>query len=144
MLRDKRIRTKIEKKKRIKKEFVKIVTKKRRKKSINTIVKEEIAKIERNAIDLERSIQMKEALIFKKNVMKEAEAKITIRKIKIVSTKKRKSVEIVLKIEKRIIAAHVKEKKEAIIDLFIIKTLFILIHFHEIILIFCIKYFQFN
>ena len=124
---EKRKRKKKKKKKKKKKEFVKTVTKKRKRKSINMIAKEKIVKIERNVIDQERSIQMKEVLICKKIVMREVEARIIIKKIKIVSIRKRKSVEIALKIEKRIIAAHEKEKKEAIIDLFIIKTLFILI-----------------
>lgn len=123
--RDKRIR--INKDKGKKKEYAKKVTKKRKRKSINMTVKEEIVKIERSAIDRERSIQTKEGLILRKTAMKGAEARTTIRKIRIVSTKRRRSVEIALRIEKRTIAAREKERKEAIIDLFIIDSLFLLL-----------------
>ena len=125
MHRDKRIR--INKDKGKKKEYAKRVTKKRKRKSINMTVKEEIVKIERSAIDRERSIQTKEGLILRKTAMKGAEARTTIRKIRIVSTKRRRSVEIALRIEKRTIAAREKERKEAIIDLFIIDSLFLLL-----------------
>lgn len=125
MHRDKRIRIKKDKGK--KKEYAKIVTKKRKRKSINMTVKEEIVKIERSAIDRERSIQTKEGLILRKTAMKGAEARTTIRKIRTVNTRRRRSVEIALRIEKRIIAAHEKERKEAIIDLFIIDSLFLLL-----------------
>lgn len=121
MHKDKRIR--IKKGKGKKKEYAKKVTKKRKRKSINMTVKEETVKIERSAIDRERSIQTKEGLILRKTAMKGAEARIIIRKIKTVNTRRRRSVEIALRIEKRIIAAHEKEKKEAIIDLFIIESL---------------------
>jgi hypothetical protein len=123
--RDKRIR--INKDKGKKKEYAKRVTKKRKRKSINMTVKEEIVKIERSAIDRERSIQTKEGLILRKTAMKGAEARTTIRKIRTVNTRRRRSVEIALRIEKRIIAAHEKERKEAIIDLFIIDSLFLLL-----------------
>ncbi len=125
MHRDKRIR--INKDKGKKKEYAKRVTKKRKRKSINMTVKEEIVKIERSAIDRERSIQTKEGLILRKTAMKGAEARTTIRKIRTVNTRRRRSVEIALRIEKRIIAAHEKERKEAIIDLFIIDSLFLLL-----------------
>ena len=121
MHRDKRIRIKKDKGK--KKEYAKIVTKKRKRKSINTTVKEEIVKIERSAIGQERSTQTKEGLILRKTAIKGAEARIIIRRIRTVNTRRRRSVEIALRIEKRIIAAHEKEKKEAIIDLFIIDSL---------------------
>lgn len=114
---------KIRKGKRRKKESVMIVLKKRKRKSINTIVREEIVETERSVIDQEKSTPIKEELIFRKIVMTEAEARIIIRRIKIANIKKRKSVEIALKKEKRSIVAHEKEKKEATIDLFIIKTL---------------------
>ena len=125
--RDKRIRIKIKKDKGKKKEYAKIVTKKRKRKSINMTVKEEIVKIERSAIGRERSTQTKEGLISRKTAMKGAEARTTIRKIRTVNTKRRRSAEIALRIEKRTIAAREKERKEAIIDLFIIDSLFFLL-----------------
>jgi hypothetical protein len=90
-------------------------------------VKEEIVKIERSAIGRERSTQTKEGLISRKTAMKGAEARTTIRKIRTVNTRRRRSAEIALRIEKRTIAAREKERKEAIIDLFIIDSLFILL-----------------
>ncbi len=125
MEKKKRIKIEIEKDngKRIKKkkEFVRIVTKKRKRKSINMIVSEEIVEIERSVIVQEKSTQINVEMIFRKIVMREAEAKIITRKIKIESIKKIKSVEIAHKKKKKNIVAHEKEKKEAIIDLFIIK-----------------------
>lgn len=144
MEKNKKKRIKKEKEKRIKKEYERKVLIKRKRKSINTIANEEIVEIERSVIDQEKNTQIKEEMIFRKIVMREAEARIIIKKIKIVNTKKRKSVEIVLKKEKRSIVAHEKEKKEAIIDLFIIKTLINLIASHLLSLYISIEYFQFN
>jgi hypothetical protein len=133
-----------EKEKRIKKEYGRKVLIKRKRKSISTIANEEIAEIARSVIDQEKNTQIKEEMIFRKIVMRGAEARTIIKKIKIVNTKKRKSAEIVLKKEKRNTVAHVKEKKEAIIDLFIIKTLINLIPSLILSLYISIKYFQFN
>jgi hypothetical protein len=102
---------------------VRIVTRRKRKRSISTIVRGEIVKTERSAIDRERSIPTRGGLILRRIVTREAEARITIRRIRTVNIKKRKNVEIVLKKGRRIIVARGREKKEVIIDLFIIKTL---------------------